>query len=199
MAVTLIKGTCAALLDNVSLPGKHVQVLGVEKVAVQEELQYRIIISDGVHCIPVMLSTQLNDLAVTLQTGKYAVLAIEQYLWVEVLSLRIVIVEDAVVTAKPLKRLGCPTMLSVSKDPKNTRRSVATYLSGAADEERKECEHLVKQDREGPADGSDVSSTDTSLLCMDGAPRVDGEEEAIEVVIEKGEDVVKEVMEAVPI
>ncbi|KZT57802.1 hypothetical protein CALCODRAFT_482807 [Calocera cornea HHB12733] len=196
MAIILKKGTCAALLENaVELPGKHVQVLKVEKVSVAGEPvdpeQFRVVISDGIHSIPVMLATNLNEMAASKMITKFTVLEIEQYLWVEVCTLRIVILEEVLVTAQPSKPLGTPFMLDVSTDPSNVMRSVTTLLAGTGTEERKQFSRRVGEESDGEKEGSDVS-TETTMLCSDGAPRTGEAEGVIDVAPDEVYDTEKD-------
>ncbi|KZT55445.1 hypothetical protein CALCODRAFT_484814 [Calocera cornea HHB12733] len=133
MNFDLVKGTCLALLDDVTLPSKYVQVLKVEQVAVGglkvDPVQYRVTISDGMQCIPVMLGMNLNNMVKELELAPLVVVSLEDYLWVNVCTLRIVILTELNVVARPTQIVGSQLeLLNVSTDPASVLDSVAKYL-----------------------------------------------------------------------
>ncbi|KZT56305.1 hypothetical protein CALCODRAFT_484096 [Calocera cornea HHB12733] len=177
MNFDLVNGTCAALLDDLAPPSRYVQVLKVEQVAVGglklDPEQYRITISDGSQCIPVMLGMDLNKMVSSAQLAPLAVVCIEDYLWVTVCTLRIVILTELTVVARPNHAIGSKLeLLNVSTDPANVMETVAKYLDikGQGDT-------LAIEDASSDTCGlSNASTTDESVREVDDAGATGTEE-----------------------
>ena len=82
--IQLSTGICKKLHE--SLPGENdlfttehiVQVLSIKKLSQGTTDRYRLIISDGVNLIQVMIATQLNQLIVENQIDKHAIIALQK-------------------------------------------------------------------------------------------------------------------------
>ncbi|KZT59868.1 hypothetical protein CALCODRAFT_481171 [Calocera cornea HHB12733] len=185
MTFDLVNGTCAALLDDSAPPSRYVQVLKVEQVAVGglklDPEQYRITISDGSQCIPVMLGMDLNKMVSSSQLAPLAVVCIEDYLWVNVCTLRIVILTEVTVVARPSQVIGSKLeLLNVSTDPANVMETVAKYLDIKA-----QGDMPINEDASSDTCGlSNASTTDESVREADDTGATGPEEREVSEKVE---------------
>ncbi|EJU00340.1 hypothetical protein DACRYDRAFT_117347 [Dacryopinax primogenitus] len=119
MYVSLKRGTCAALLADQPIPNRFVQVLTIRD---ENDLgfgceQYMLEISDGFASIPVMLTTNLNDLISKRKLAPLSIIKISEHVHRKVSGIRMVIISAISFIGSAGAIRSKPVPLDVVEDP----------------------------------------------------------------------------------